>query len=103
MARVFGKVMMVSGAGLLLYLLVVVVSGTVSAVSGSSAAPARSRAAPAAAELARGRQIFRFDTFGDQAFWGGALQLHRAIAGQKNGGVGPGSRTAWRLRSRRAR
>ncbi len=40
--------------------------------------------------LAEGRQTFRFDTFGDEAFWGDALQLHRAIAGAKNGGVGPG-------------
>jgi len=38
----------------------------------------------------QGRQIFRFDTFGDEAFFGGALQLHRAIAGAANGGVGPG-------------
>ena len=38
----------------------------------------------------RGRQIFREDTFGDEAFWGGALKLHQAIAGQANGGVGPG-------------
>ena len=37
-----------------------------------------------------GRQIFRFDTFGDEAFWGDALQLHKAIAGDKHGGVGPG-------------
>ncbi len=37
-----------------------------------------------------GRQIFRFDTFGDQDFWGGQLQLHKAIAGAANGGVGPG-------------
>src|SRR5205807_1960270 len=37
-----------------------------------------------------GRQTFRFDTFGDEAFWGDALQLHRAIAGEKNGGVGGG-------------
>jgi hypothetical protein len=37
-----------------------------------------------------GRQIFRYDTFGDEEFWGGALQLHRAIAGEKLGGVGPG-------------
>jgi hypothetical protein len=28
-----------------------------------------------------GRQIFRFDTFGDQDFWGGTLQLHKAIEG----------------------
>jgi len=38
----------------------------------------------------QGRQIFRYDTFGDQDFWGGALGLHRAIAGAKLGGVGPG-------------
>jgi hypothetical protein len=44
-----------------------------------------------AADLVRhGRRIFRFDTFGDEAFWGGALKLHRAIAGAANGGVGPG-------------
>jgi hypothetical protein len=40
--------------------------------------------------LAEGRQTFRFDTFGDEAFWGGMLQLHRAIAGAEFGGVGPG-------------
>ncbi|HEX8856423.1 MAG TPA: hypothetical protein VF752_12570 [Thermoleophilaceae bacterium] len=38
----------------------------------------------------QGRQVFRFDTFGDQAFWGGGLQLHRAIEGSKLGGVGGG-------------
>ena len=27
--------------------------------------------------LDEGRETFRFDTFGDEAFWGGALQLHR--------------------------
>ena len=40
--------------------------------------------------VADGRQIFRFDTFGDEDFWGGTLQLHKAIAGAKSGGVGPG-------------
>jgi|SRR5438477_1148579 len=40
--------------------------------------------------IEEGRQIFRFDTFGSEAFWGDALQLHKAIAGEKNGGVGPG-------------
>lgn len=40
--------------------------------------------------LEQGRQIFRFDTFGDEAFWGDTLKLHRAIAGAKQGGVGPG-------------
>lgn len=37
-----------------------------------------------------GRQIFRFDTFGSEAFWGDALQLHKAITGEKNGGIGSG-------------
>jgi hypothetical protein len=37
-----------------------------------------------------GRMTFRSDTFGSEGFWGGALQLHRPIAGEKNGGVGPG-------------
>jgi hypothetical protein len=42
------------------------------------------------AQFTAGRQIFRFDTFGDEAFWGDTLQLHKAIAGAANGGVGPG-------------
>ena len=40
--------------------------------------------------IAEGRQIFRFDTFGDEDFWGGQLQLHQAIQGEQFGGVGPG-------------
>jgi hypothetical protein len=37
-----------------------------------------------------GRHTFRFDTFGDEAFWGDTLKLHQAIAGAKLGGVGAG-------------
>ena len=37
-----------------------------------------------------GRKTFRYDTFGSEGFWGDALQLHKAIAGERNGGVGPG-------------
>ena len=33
--------------------------------------------------IREGRQTFRHDTFGDEAFWGDALQLHRAIAGRE--------------------
>jgi len=40
--------------------------------------------------VAEGMRIFRFDTFGDEAFWGDALQLHQAIQGGTFGGVGPG-------------
>src|SRR5919204_3945709 len=38
----------------------------------------------------QGQKIFRNDTFGSEAFWGDQLQLHRAILGEKQGGVGPG-------------
>jgi mono/diheme cytochrome c family protein len=44
----------------------------------------------AAAMLRAGQQTFRHDTLGSQAFWGGQLGLHRAIAGSRFGGVGPG-------------
>jgi len=37
-----------------------------------------------------GRRIFRFDTFGDEAFWGDTLKLHQAIQGTRFGGVGAG-------------
>lgn len=40
--------------------------------------------------LDQGQQIFRFDTFGSEAFWGDQLQLHRAIAGSAQGGVDAG-------------
>jgi len=40
--------------------------------------------------LDEGKKAFRFDTFGDEVFWGDTLKLHQAIAGAKNGGVGPG-------------
>lgn len=32
-------------------------------------------------EIQEGKRTFRFETFGDEAFWGGQLQLHQAIAG----------------------
>lgn len=38
----------------------------------------------------RGREVFRFSTFDDQAFWGDTLKLHEAIEGAKFGGVGSG-------------
>jgi hypothetical protein len=44
----------------------------------------------AARMLKEGRQIFRFDTFGSEDFWGGKLRLHESLAGEKLGGVGKG-------------
>jgi hypothetical protein len=40
--------------------------------------------------ISDGRHTFRFDTFGDEAFWGDALKLHQAVEGAKFGGVAPG-------------
>jgi hypothetical protein len=52
----------------------------------------------ASQKVLTGEQIFRFDTFGDEAFWGDTLKLHQAIEGAKLGGVGPGvsPAAAWR-------
>jgi hypothetical protein len=40
--------------------------------------------------ISEGQKTFRFDTFGDEAFWGDTLKLHQAIEGAKLGGAGPG-------------
>jgi hypothetical protein len=93
--RVLGRMAMLGGAALLLYLGVVLVNGTLAAVSQPTAKPSGAAADHRnsrnnRALFLQGRRIFRHDTFGDQAFWGGALQLHRAIAGARNGGVGAG-------------
>jgi hypothetical protein len=90
-AKGLGRLAMVVGAGLLLYLGFVIVNLTVSAVSASGNADPDAANRTAAGQLFdQGKEVFRFDTFGDEAFWGGALQLHRAIEGGTLGGVGPG-------------
>ena len=58
---------------------------------GGRAAPARPGVQAVSSQLIHeGRKTFRFDTFGDEDFWGGALKLHQAIEGAKFGGAGPG-------------
>ncbi len=42
------------------------------------------------AMLSEGRTTFRYDTFGDETWWGGTLRLHEAIEGSGLGGVGSG-------------
>jgi cytochrome c5 len=44
----------------------------------------------AATVIDEGRQTFRFETFGDEAFWGDTLKLHQALEGSARGGVGGG-------------
>lgn len=60
------------------------------ALASDSQAEKNSAVLNAVKKVQQGQDIFRFDTFGDQEFWGGQLQLHQAIAGDKHGGVGPG-------------
>src|SRR5215470_16953805 len=57
---------------------------------GNSTEAERQTDANAQRMLDEGKQTFRYDTFGDEAFWSDALQLHRAIEGANFGGVGPG-------------
>jgi len=40
--------------------------------------------------MEQGKQIFRYDTFGDETYWSDKLKLHQAIQGTKFGGVGSG-------------
>ena len=79
-------------------LLVAATSGLPSAVAARSAFTADSTGSsgtgsgtqPIDTLVAQGKDTFRFNTFGDEAFWGDTLQLHLAIAGAANGGVGGG-------------
>ncbi len=49
-------------------------------------------------QIEEGRNTFRFDTFGDEAFWGDTLKLHQAIEGAAFGGVGAGVSPATALK-----
>jgi hypothetical protein len=40
--------------------------------------------------VAEGKNIFRFDSYGDEDFWSGLLHIDKAIAGAANGGYGTG-------------
>ncbi|HXT22781.1 MAG TPA: hypothetical protein VN923_18685 [Thermoanaerobaculia bacterium] len=56
----------------------------------AKARPSRQAEQDALQSIAAGRQTFRHDTFGDEAFWSDTIHLDDAIAGAANGGVGPG-------------
>ncbi|HEY1937238.1 MAG TPA: hypothetical protein VGJ33_04815 [Candidatus Angelobacter sp.] len=72
-------------------MIAVALIGALSLYSEQKPKPATSNPARNGEELVeQGKAIFRSDTFGDQDFWGGALQLHQAIEGAQHGGVGPG-------------
>ena len=50
--------------------------------------------------IKEGRETFRYDTFGSEQFWGSQLGLHKAVAGQAHGGVGPGPDASASIASR---
>jgi len=70
------------------FLILVVVFGSAGLVGIYAQAPSVQKLAPqdqltvqnSQAKLEEGRHIFRYDTFGDEDFWGGQLKLHEAVA-----------------------
>jgi len=87
-----GRLLLIIGATLVALALLLTTKMGRSAQDYSSAVSPADRAMEANDDrmIAEGRRTFRFDTFGDEAFWGDTLHLHQAIAGGKLGGVGPG-------------
>ena len=71
-------------------LVLVVLSGRAGAEGRRTPSRAGGTAQHALRLIHEGRQTFRHDTFGDEAFWGDALHLHQAVVGAELGGVGPG-------------
>lgn len=106
-SRIAGLIVISVIAAVLVLLGGVIVNGTVSAFSAAKADDNGSDK-PGACEsnlvdrpglgcrkeldqlFEQGKQVFRFDTFGDEDYWGGMLQLHKAVEGAALGGVGPG-------------
>jgi hypothetical protein len=82
-----------TAGGVALFVILFVIPGCGGDANGGGTPPATSADLTqqnATALIDEGRATFRFDTFGDEAFWGDTLRLHQAIAGVDNGGVGPG-------------
>jgi len=99
--RVFLRTISLAGALVLLVWWVMPIRSSVMAAAGSGAQRTSTTSTSkssgdrlimqyAQRMIQEGRQTFRYETFGSEAFWGDALQLHKAIAGAKNGGVGGG-------------
>jgi hypothetical protein len=40
--------------------------------------------------MEKGKAVFRFETFGDEAFWTDKLKLHKVLVSEKHGGTGNG-------------
>ena len=87
--KLFRSFLGLAGVGVVLLLGGLVVNGTVSAVTYQRAATPDPEA-NAGRLVTEGRQVFRYETFGDEAVWSGVLGLQKLIEGSKLGGVGAG-------------
>jgi hypothetical protein len=78
------------------WIVVAAVAGITWSVAALRREPRRSTAAAISGDevlprlVERGRHVFRHETFGSEAPWGSALELHRVIAGREGGGTGAG-------------
>jgi hypothetical protein len=59
-------------------------SGTGQLIANNGEVPQPGPEADASQMFEEGRETFRFDTFRDEAYWGDALKLHQAIAGDEH-------------------
>jgi mono/diheme cytochrome c family protein len=88
--RLFRSLVALVGLAFVLLLGGMVVNGTVSAVTYRDTASGDPAQAKADQLVAEGRQVFRDETFGDEAVWSGVLGLQKLIEGSRFGGVGAG-------------
>src|SRR5215831_13580663 len=88
----WGTALAFSAAGALVAMTVTAVASAPRASTrpGGSAAGQGQANNAGSALVSQGKQTFRFDTFGDQSFWGGTLHLDKTIEGAAHGGIGPG-------------
>ena len=87
--RTWGLAICASAIGILTYSVSETISGDRPRLS-KGTPPDAAVLANARDLVLEGGQIFRYDTFGDEAFWGDQLRLHDAIRGEDHGGEGPG-------------
>ena len=88
--RLLRSLLSVVALGSVLLLGALVVSGTVSGVTDRNTASGDPAQANADQLVSEGRQVFRYETFGDEAVWSGVLGLQKLIEGSRLGGIGAG-------------
>ena len=88
--KLFHASVALGGIAALLLLGSVLFNGTVGAAPSGKTVKLDPTQRRAISLVSQGRRVFRFNTFGDEAVWGGVLGLHKAIEGSKLGGVGAG-------------